>query len=364
MGKGMGKGCGKGMGWMRLETGTTCPRYSETGAESCRRSLPYGRMCCLSKPWRVNLGALSGASTSTGGCSSHSLVYLPLSNSTTLNNTGVVVVVAIVAVPIPSSLSTGHVATMDHSDRSVDSHPPQLASSLSPSAVQGSPSPQSSRRRRFAHDDSLLMQRSASHQSTAASSESIMAAPSPARSAPVEELMPGPARLPTGATTATLSRLRIKQDAARARNSRSNTEMTKAYESFGNLSIFFGTPDSKQKCRAILQQQPRPAPYNDDDDDDGESESGHSSGEDESNVGNRADLDDAEGPNERGTYSKEYTLKHPETKWVHRGQGRYLPASKVKAEPPAQQALRPTRYASSETCLLHQARGGPVVSYH
>ena len=39
--------------------------------------------------------------------------------------------------------------------------------------------------------------------------------------------------------------------------------------------------------------------------------------------------DDAdEGPNRRGTYSKAYVLQHPEIKWVHRGQGRYLPASR------------------------------------
>lgn len=37
--------------------------------------------------------------------------------------------------------------------------------------------------------------------------------------------------------------------------------------------------------------------------------------------------DDGEGPNRRGTYSKAYTVQHPEIEWVHRGQGRYLPAS-------------------------------------
>ena len=36
--------------------------------------------------------------------------------------------------------------------------------------------------------------------------------------------------------------------------------------------------------------------------------------------------DDGEGPNHRGTYSKAYTLLHPDIRWVHRGQGRYLPA--------------------------------------
>lgn len=36
--------------------------------------------------------------------------------------------------------------------------------------------------------------------------------------------------------------------------------------------------------------------------------------------------DGDDGPNHRGTYSKAYTLRHPEIKWLHRGQGRYIPA--------------------------------------
>jgi hypothetical protein len=35
--------------------------------------------------------------------------------------------------------------------------------------------------------------------------------------------------------------------------------------------------------------------------------------------------DGSQGPNHRGTYSKAYTLQHPEINWVHRGQGRYKP---------------------------------------
>ncbi|KAK4543336.1 hypothetical protein LTR36_005695 [Oleoguttula mirabilis] len=38
------------------------------------------------------------------------------------------------------------------------------------------------------------------------------------------------------------------------------------------------------------------------------------------------------GPNERGTYSRQYTLRHPNVQWVHRGQGRYLPADEIKRE--------------------------------
>ena len=38
--------------------------------------------------------------------------------------------------------------------------------------------------------------------------------------------------------------------------------------------------------------------------------------------------DENDGPNHRGTYSKAYILQHPEMKWQHRGQGRYLPVGK------------------------------------
>lgn len=43
--------------------------------------------------------------------------------------------------------------------------------------------------------------------------------------------------------------------------------------------------------------------------------------------------DDQDGPNARGTYSKQYTLLHPEIEWVHRGQGRYLPAAQSRPSP-------------------------------
>jgi hypothetical protein len=41
--------------------------------------------------------------------------------------------------------------------------------------------------------------------------------------------------------------------------------------------------------------------------------------------------DDSQGPNHRGTYSKAYTLQHPEINWVHRGQGRYKPIPAAQA---------------------------------
>lgn len=42
------------------------------------------------------------------------------------------------------------------------------------------------------------------------------------------------------------------------------------------------------------------------------------------------DEDGEGGRNSRGTYSKAYTERHPEVKWVHRGQGRFLPEEEVK----------------------------------
>ena len=121
--------------------------------------------------------------------------------------------------------------------------------------------------------------------------------------------------------------------------------MTKAYEKFGHLSVFFGSMVVKQKYRAILQQKPNPAPLQDSDyESDDQSGTQDESDEDEASDDENND-ENAEGPNDRGTYSKEYTLKHPEIKWVHRGQGRYLPASEVKVDPPAL-TPRPTRYAA------------------
>ena len=39
------------------------------------------------------------------------------------------------------------------------------------------------------------------------------------------------------------------------------------------------------------------------------------------------DVDDDDNPNGRGTYSRAYVHRHPQIGWVHRGQGRYLPAN-------------------------------------
>lgn len=74
-------------------------------------------------------------------------------------------------------------------------------------------------------------------------------------------------------------------------------------------------------------------------------------------ASNAVEASDEDGPNERGTYSKAYTTKHPEIRWVHRGQGRYLPANAVVKEendfPPrttrhsAPDSARPKRNSSA-----------------
>jgi len=61
---------------------------------------------------------------------------------------------------------------------------------------------------------------------------------------------------------------------------------------------------------------------------------------------NNDDSDDEDGRNARGTFSRDYTLRHPEIKWVHRGQGRYLPAEEVKRQTAAE-PVRRSRYVFS-----------------
>lgn len=205
------------------------------------------------------------------------------------------------------------------------------------------PSP-NSRRRRDA--DALLEQRAALHNSSSSSSEILVAAPSS-----ITSLIASPQRPRTDSTPARNARsgfdsnsLRRRTDSTPARYSRSNTEMTKVSQQFGHLSIFFGSQDIKQRYRAILEQTPNPAPIEDSDSE--SDDQSDTQGDDDGEIDATDDEDDdenAEGPNNRGTYSKEYTQKHPEIKWVHRGQGRYLPASEVKVDPPAS-TPRPTRY--------------------
>ena len=59
----------------------------------------------------------------------------------------------------------------------------------------------------------------------------------------------------------------------------------------------------------------------------------------------------ADGRNARGTFSREHTLRHPETKWVHRGQGRYLPVKKVQRDAAAVPERKTSRYVSNDATL-------------
>ncbi|KAM3424901.1 hypothetical protein BST61_g6876 [Cercospora zeina] len=105
--------------------------------------------------------------------------------------------------------------------------------------------------------------------------------------------------------------------------SRSNTStLTRAYTQYGHLTVRFAPRAARDRLRAILQSTPQPDFASSDD------ESGHRLEQPRHDAHH-----DVEGPNERGTYSKQYTLKHPEIKWVHRGQGRYLPASEINPDP-------------------------------
>jgi hypothetical protein len=79
----------------------------------------------------------------------------------------------------------------------------------------------------------------------------------------------------------------------------------------------------------------RKRPINLVDNDDGEQGYGEEGGE---------SFARGEGPNRRGTYSKDYTLRHPEIRWVHRGQGRYLPADEVKRDSTVAVPVRRSRY--------------------
>jgi hypothetical protein len=65
--------------------------------------------------------------------------------------------------------------------------------------------------------------------------------------------------------------------------------------------------------------------------------------------GNDGDIDDdengfREGRNHHGTFSKEYTLNHPEIAWIHRGQGRYLPSKDVHNPAPSAVSSQLNRY--------------------
>ncbi|KAK3646432.1 hypothetical protein LTR56_008530 [Elasticomyces elasticus] len=60
------------------------------------------------------------------------------------------------------------------------------------------------------------------------------------------------------------------------------------------------------------------------------------------------------GRNHRGTFSKKHVQRHPEIEWVHRGQGRYLPAEQVRRESTAAAAGAPERKSRSRRTIQEE----------
>lgn len=87
------------------------------------------------------------------------------------------------------------------------------------------------------------------------------------------------------------------------------------------VQITFNIKTSKDRLRKILSSKPVPTMFH------------QPTSAPPSTKTERAERADSpeDGPNHRGTYSKEYVIKHPEIKWSHRGQGRYLPSNEVNA---------------------------------
>ncbi|KAK5678213.1 hypothetical protein LTS10_009383 [Elasticomyces elasticus] len=60
------------------------------------------------------------------------------------------------------------------------------------------------------------------------------------------------------------------------------------------------------------------------------------------------------GRNHRGTFSKKHVQRHPEIEWVHRGQGRYLPAEQVRRESTAAAVAAPERKSRSRRTIQEE----------
>ncbi|KAK3657353.1 hypothetical protein LTR56_002495 [Elasticomyces elasticus] len=72
------------------------------------------------------------------------------------------------------------------------------------------------------------------------------------------------------------------------------------------------------------------------------------------NAGHTVDDNDhvGGGRNHRGTFSKKHVQRHPEIEWVHRGQGRYLPAEQVRRESTAAAVGAPERKSRLVTTII------------
>ncbi|KAK4504259.1 hypothetical protein PRZ48_005175 [Zasmidium cellare] len=105
----------------------------------------------------------------------------------------------------------------------------------------------------------------------------------------------------------------------------------------GLLFVRFSDGVARDRFRGIIRTKPKPV-----------SQASNNFHHQFYQAGNDDDEDSTYGPNHRGTYSKEYTRLHPDIKWIHRGQGRYLPASEVKPDNP-NVSPRPTRQTTEKT---------------
>jgi hypothetical protein len=109
---------------------------------------------------------------------------------------------------------------------------------------------------------------------------------------------------------------------------------TKATVVKGQLTIHFASNAAKETLRSIVRLKRKPL--------------SQASRTGSARFSYGADDEDGENdPNHRGTYSKQYTLEHPEIKFVHRGQGRYVRVPDIKDDAPIT-TPRSTRYVKFE----------------
>ncbi|KXS96815.1 hypothetical protein AC578_8304 [Pseudocercospora eumusae] len=120
---------------------------------------------------------------------------------------------------------------------------------------------------------------------------------------------------------------------------------TKSYVVAGYFTVRFGSDSLKDALRQILRKAPQPSDYHS-----GDNQSDDDEGEPDDDDDDDEAVEETDGPNHRGTYSKDYVLKHPDIKWIHRGQGRYLPASELKPDPIIS-SPRPTRNAHQRATI-------------
>lgn len=132
---------------------------------------------------------------------------------------------------------------------------------------------------------------------------------------------------------------------------------------WGRLKIHFGSNAAKEAFRNIVKSKPNPISCPN------RTSSAH--------IDNLSEDDEGqEGPNHLGTYSKQYTLDHPEIKWMHRGSGRYVKADDLRPDFPVT-SPRSTRYvkferfwiisvtcATTDSCLDKLLRSTTLSRHH